>query len=76
MGQILHGSACTTETVRRAIQHSQESLRELAKRYGIDQKTVAKWKRRKAVKDLPTDPKDAHSTTLSVEDEASIVALH
>jgi hypothetical protein len=37
---------------------------------------VAKWKRRKAVKDLPTDPKDAHSTTLSVEDEASIVALH
>ncbi|ODT55333.1 MAG: hypothetical protein ABS59_03760 [Methylobacterium sp. SCN 67-24] len=27
--------------VRRAIQHSQESLRALAKRYGINQKTVA-----------------------------------
>jgi heme/copper-type cytochrome/quinol oxidase subunit 4 len=26
MGQILHGSATTTEAVRRAIQHSQESL--------------------------------------------------
>ena len=26
MGQILHGSARTTEAVRRAIQHSQESL--------------------------------------------------
>ena len=29
MGQILHGSARTTEAVRRAIQHSQESLRTL-----------------------------------------------
>lgn len=40
MGQILYGSARTTEAVRRAIQHSQESLRVLAKRYGINQKTV------------------------------------
>jgi len=41
MGRILHGSARTTEAVGRAIQHSQESLRLLAKRYGINQKTVA-----------------------------------
>src|SRR5712671_5833789 len=27
MGQVLHGSATTTEAVRRAIQHSQESMR-------------------------------------------------
>ena len=40
MGQILHGSARTTEAVRRAIQHSQESLRALAMRYGVNQKTV------------------------------------
>ena len=46
MGQILHGSARTTEAVRRAIQHSQESLRALAKRYGVNQKTVARWKKR------------------------------
>ncbi len=46
MGQILHGSARTTEAVRRAIHHSQESLRVLAKRHGINQKTVVKWKRR------------------------------
>ena len=59
MGQVLHGSATTTEAVRRAIQHSQESLRALAKRYGINQKTVAKWKRRTSVADLPTGPKDA-----------------
>jgi hypothetical protein len=42
MGQVLHGCATTTEAVRRAIQNSQESLRALAKRYGINQKTVAK----------------------------------
>ena len=40
MGQVLHGSATATEAIRRAIQHSQESLRILSKRYGINQKTV------------------------------------
>jgi hypothetical protein len=54
MDQVLHGSATTTEAIRRAIQHSQASLRSLAKRYGINQKTVAKWKRRSSVVDLPT----------------------
>lgn len=43
MGQVLHGGATTTAAVRRAIQHGQESLRGLAKRYGINPKTVAKW---------------------------------
>src|ERR1700712_2903749 len=75
MGQVLHGSATTTEAVRRTIQHSQESLRVLAKRYGINQKTVAKWKKRTAVRDLPTGPRDAHSTVLSIEEEAIIVAF-
>ena len=56
MGQILHGCATTTEAVRRAIQNSQESLRALEKRYGINQKTVAKWKQRETVADLPTGP--------------------
>ena len=46
MGQILHGSATTTEAIRRAIQNSQASLGELAVRYGINPKTVAKWRRR------------------------------
>jgi transposase InsO family protein len=75
MGQVLHGSATTTEAVRRAIQHSKESLRTLAKRYGINQKTVAKWKRRTSVADLPTGPQEPRSTVLSVEDEAIIVAF-
>lgn len=38
MGQVLHGCATTTEAIRRAIQNSHESLRVLAKRYGINQK--------------------------------------
>src|SRR3954465_7394869 len=75
MGQVLHGCATTTEAVRRAIQHSQESLRTLARRYGINQKTVAKWKAREGVVDRPTGPKEAKSTVLSVDDEAIIVAF-
>jgi len=75
MGQILHGSATTTEAVRRAIQHSQESLRALAKRYGINPKTVAKWKKRSSVADLPTGPRNPHSSVLSLEEEAIIVAF-
>jgi len=75
MGQVLHGSATTTEAVRRAIQHSQESLRALAKRHGVNQKTVAKWKKRVSTADLPTGPKDPRSTSLSIEDEAVVVAF-
>ena len=75
MGQVLHGSATTTEAVRRAVQHSQESLRALAQRYGINQKTVAKWKRRSSVADLPTGPAKPRSTVLSIEHEAVIVAF-
>src|SRR3982074_3764906 len=75
MGQVLHGGARTTEAVRRAIQHSQASLRALARRYGINQKTVAKWKQRNSPSDLPTGPRDPRSTVLSVEDEAIVVAF-
>jgi len=75
MGQILHGSATTTAAVRRAIQHSQESLRALASRYGVNPKTIAKWRQRNSVDDLPTGPKQAKSTVLSLEDEAIVVAF-
>ena len=75
MGQVLHGSATTTEAIRRAIQNSEESLRALSRRYGINQKTVAKWKKRTSVADLPTGPKDPKSTVLSIEEEAVIVAF-
>jgi len=75
MVQVLHGSARTTAAVRRAIQHSQESLRALAKRHGINQKTVAKWKKRTSADDQRTGPKAPHSTVLSPEEEAVVVAF-
>jgi hypothetical protein len=50
-------------------------LRVLARRYGTNQKTVAIWRKRETVADLPTGPKDAKSTVLSIEDEAIIVAF-
>ena len=75
MGQVLHRSATTTEAVRRAIQHSQESMRALARRHGINPKTVAKWKRRESTADRRTGPTVPRSTVLSVEQEAIIVAF-
>jgi transposase InsO family protein len=75
MGQIRHGSATTTEAIRRAIQNGEESLRALSARYGINQKTVAKWRKRTSVADLPTGPKDAKSTVLTPDEEAIIVAF-
>ncbi len=75
MGQVHHGSATTTAAVRRAIQHSQASLRQLAKRYGINPKTVAKWKKRHSTADRKTGPSEPKSTVLSIEDEAVIVAF-
>ncbi|MDA9476917.1 hypothetical protein XI03_20990 [Bradyrhizobium sp. CCBAU 65884] len=50
-------------------------MRALAKRYGIYQKTVAKWKQRGTATDLPTGPKEAKSTVLSIEEAAIIVAF-
>jgi len=75
MGQVLHRCATTTEVVRRAIQHSQESLRTLAHRHGINPKTIAKWRKRCSVADLPTGPKSPRSTVLTVGQEAIIVAF-
>jgi len=75
MGQVLHGSATTTEAVRRAIQHSQESIRSLAGRHGVNPKTIAKWKKRTTATDLKTGPKHPKSTVLTIEEEAIIVAF-
>ena len=68
MGQVLHGSATTTEAVRRAIQNSQESVRALARRHGISPTTVQKWKKRTTISDAPLGPKEVRSTVLSAEE--------
>ena len=75
MGQILHGSATTTHAVRAAIQRSKAPLKELAARYGLNHKTVAKWRKRAFVNDAPMGPKTPRSTVLSSKEEAIIVAF-
>lgn len=75
MGQILHGSAKTTHTVRAAIQRSQATLKELAQQYDINPKTVAKWKKRGFIHDAPMGPKKPASTVLTPEEEAMCVAF-
>ena len=75
MGQILHGSATTTHPVRAAIQRSKATTQELSERYGLNPKTVAKWKKRSFVHDAPMGPKEVRSTVLSKEEEVMIVAF-
>ena len=75
MGQVLHGSATTTEAIRRAIQRSEESVRALARRHGISPATVQKWRGRRTTTDARMGPKEVRSTTLSPEQEAMAVAF-
>jgi hypothetical protein len=74
-GQVLHGSATTTEAIRRATQRNQVSLRRLAKRHGINPMTVTKSRKRSSAADLPTDPKEPSSTVLLLTKEAIVVAF-
>ncbi len=75
MEQVLHGSARTTPAVRRAIQASSDSLVKLAARYGLDPKTVAKWRGRTTTQDAPMGPTNPVSTVLSPREEAAAVAF-
>jgi len=75
MGQVRHGSATTTHAIRAAIQRSQASAAELSRTYGINPKTVSKWRKRATVEDLRTGPREPRSSVLSSEEEAAIVAF-
>jgi transposase-like protein len=57
MGQVLHGCARTTEAVRSAIQLQQESVRNLARRYGFSPTTVQKWRKRTTTADAAMGPR-------------------
>jgi hypothetical protein len=75
MGQILHGSATTTHAIRAAIQRSKAPLKDLAAQHDLNQKTVAKWRKRTFVHDVPMRPKTVRSTILTAEQEATAVAF-
>jgi hypothetical protein len=75
MGQMLRGSAATTHAGRAAIQRSQASTAELSRRYGINPKTVAKWRKRETVDDVPMGPKERRSSVLGKKEEALVVTF-
>src|SRR3954467_13307081 len=73
MAAGLHGSARTTQRVRAELQRSQEATRSLAARYGLNPKTVAKWRRRGSTTDAPMGPTRPHSSVLTEAEEAIVV---
>jgi transposase InsO family protein len=54
-------------------QAAQGSTRALAARYGLNPKTVAKWRKRPTIADQPMGPRRPRSTVLSEVEEAIIV---
>src|SRR5687767_15313237 len=69
MGSVLHGSARTTPRVRAELQAAQASTRRLAAQYGLNPKTVAKWRRRTTTADAPMGPRARRSTVLTEAEE-------
>jgi hypothetical protein len=69
-----HSCATTTPRVRRAIQASEETNIVLAKRHGVNRKTIAKWKARDSTSDERMGPKDPRSNALTQEEETIILA--
>ena len=75
MAAGLHGSARTTPRVRAELQRSQEATRALAARYGLNPKTVAKWRGRTTVADAPMGPSRPRSTVLTEAEQAIVVEV-
>jgi transposase len=73
MAPGLHGSARTTPRVRAELQKAQEATRVLAARYGLNPKTVAKWRQRTTTADQPMGPSRPRSSVLTEAEEAIVV---
>jgi transposase-like protein len=75
MASFLHGSARTTPRLRAELQGSKESSRTLAARYGLNPKTVHKWRKRTTTTDAPMGPKAPKCKMLTPAEEAIVVAF-
>ena len=73
MAPGLHGSARTTPRVRAELQAAQASTRTLASRYGLNPKTVAKWRRRTTTDDRAMGPSRPRSSVLTEAEGAIVV---
>lgn len=71
----LHSSARTMPCIRAELQLATGSYRSLAKLYGMNPKTVAKWRARTFVLDEPMGLRDRASQHLSQEQEHLAIAL-
>lgn len=74
-GKRLHGCARTTPRIRAELQASQESSRPLAASYGLDAKTVRRWRKWTTTADAPMGPRVPKSTALTSAKEAIVVAF-
>lgn len=75
MAQVLHQRATITHAIREDIQRSTESVATLSRRYGINPKTVRKWRSRTSVEDMRMGPKAARSKSLTPLEEAAAITF-
>jgi len=61
--------------LRAEIQASQESVRVLAKRLGVNPKSIQRWRRRRSTLERAPGPRPAGSSVLSPEDQSIIIAF-
>jgi len=71
MGQILHKRARTTEVIRKEIQKAEGSIMTLAKRFNVNPKTIAKWKKRRNTGDAPMG--NGRVNSVLTEEEEKII---
>ncbi|MEO5344272.1 MAG: DDE-type integrase/transposase/recombinase, partial [Gammaproteobacteria bacterium SHHR-1] len=74
MSYQIHPQARTTPLVRKEIQHSAQSQRELAVAYGVSKQTIHKWKNRDSVEDRSHRPHHLN-TTLTPDQETVVIEL-
>src|SRR4051794_41950449 len=75
MAGLLHGCARTTPCVRAELQASQASTRALAARYGLNPKTVAKWRERDKTADAPMGARRPPGTVLGEAEGGAVVEV-
>nr|WP_223302616.1 hypothetical protein [Halotalea alkalilenta] len=71
MAQILHSRAKTVHAIRKEIQRSKASVAALSRRYGLNPKTVRKWRARDSVEDVAMGPKRPRSHSLAPLEESA-----
>lgn len=69
-----HAQARTTPAMREAIQHAEGSIAELARRFGVSEQTIRKWRGRTSVADRSHRPERLR-TTLDATAEDLLIAL-